>query len=90
MSTWLMVLLASLGVLLVVMVFVVMARRGKPFRRLLASTFQGIAAIAAVNMTAAYTGVSLGFSWLSLGGCLLLGAPGVVTMLLLNVIFGIK
>ena len=87
---WMMALLIALGVLLLAVVFAAMLRQGKPLRRLFASGLQGLAAIAVVDLVAAYSGVSLGLSWLSLGGSLVLGVPGVITMLLLNVILGIK
>ena len=44
-------------------------------------------ALLMVNVTAAFTGVSLGFGWLSGGVATLLGVPGVVGLLLMNALF---
>ena len=56
-------------------------------RNVLRSAMGGILALSAVNVSAAFTGVSLGFSWLSGGVALFMGAPGVVGLLLINAIF---
>ena len=56
------------------------------FRQLLRSAKWGVLALCIVNISAAFTGVSLGFGWVS--GCTAvgLGAPGVVGLLMLNAI----
>lgn len=64
-------------------------KAGRPVRRLLGGALQGVCAVAAVNVTGAFTGVSLGLNALTGGFCLLGGVPGVVTLLLLKVIFQI-
>lgn len=56
-------------------------------RQFLRSGLFGLLMLGAVNLTAAITGVSLGFGWLSGGAAAILGAPGVVGMLLLNALF---
>ncbi len=61
----------------------------KPFRSLLSSALQGACALAAVNVTGAFTGVSLGLNILSGVTCVLGGVPGVITLLLLKLIFEI-
>ncbi len=61
----------------------------KPIRTLLSSALQGACALAAVNVTGAFTGVSLGLCWLTGGFCVLGGVPGVITLLLLRVILQI-
>lgn len=48
---------------------------------------QGICALAAVNVAGAFTGVSLGLNLLSGLSCVVLGIPGVVTLLFLKLIF---
>lgn len=55
-------------------------------KRFLGSALLGYAGLAAVQFTAQYTGVLLPISRLSLGVSGLLGLPGVVLMLLLNLI----
>lgn len=55
-------------------------------KKVVRSALSGLAALSAVNLAAAFTGVSLGFSWLSGGIAMALGIPGVVSMLLVNAI----
>ena len=59
----------------------------KPIRNLFGSVFQGICALAAVDVAGMFTGVSLGINWFTLGVCGTLGVPGVITLLLLKLIF---
>ncbi len=47
----------------------------------------GLAALLAVNLTGAFTGVSLPISPLAVGTSAFLGVPGVTVLLLLNLIF---
>lgn len=47
----------------------------------------GIGSLCAVNISAGFTGVSLGFGWLSGGIAAVFGVPGVVGLLFLNAIF---
>lgn len=67
---------------------VLAAARQEPhtFRAVITSAIGGIAALAAVNGLAAATGVSLALNPLSVLVSLVLGAPGVVGMLLLNLL----
>ncbi len=64
----------------------VTAKRG--FSALILSVLQGVVAIFAVNLIGMATGTGLAVNWYSLGAGAALGAPGVISMLLLNVIFG--
>ncbi len=50
------------------------------------SALQGIAAIFAVNLTGIVTGISLAVNWYTLTACVLLGLPGVITALGLNLL----
>ena len=61
-------------------------RSRKPVRQLLGSTLQGACALAAVNVSGALTGVSLGLNWLSAVVCAMLGVPGIIGLLLLKCI----
>ena len=56
-------------------------------RDVIRSTVGGWLALMAVNVSVGITGISLGFSWLSGGVAIVLGAPGVVGLLLLNALF---
>lgn len=67
---------------------VALFRTRKPLRRVLGSTLQGACAVAAVNVSGALTGVSLGLNWLSAVVCATLGVPGVIGLLLLQCLVG--
>lgn len=56
-------------------------------RHMRRSSLLGLLALCATNVSAAFTGVSLGFGWLSGGVAIVLGAPGVVGLLFLNALF---
>ncbi len=87
MAWWALTLLYGVGAVLAVVLLVAVFRTGRPIRSLLSSTLQGACALAAVNVTGALTGVSLGLNWLSGVACAVLGVPGVITLLLLKLIF---
>lgn len=55
-------------------------------KQFLISALLGFLALAAVNWTAAYTGVALPVTRLSVAASGLLGIPGVTLMVLLNAI----
>lgn len=87
MSMWLQIVLYAVagcgGIALLIALF----RSGKPLRRLCGGALQGVCALAAVNLAGVFTGVSLGINWFTLGVCGTLGIPGVITLLLLKLIF---
>ena len=89
MSVWLQVCFWALTAAIAAWVLVTAVRNGKPVRRLLSSGAQGLCAWAAVNLAGAFTGVSLGLSWFSGAVCLLLGVPGVIALVLLQIVFPI-
>ncbi len=64
-------------------------KTGRPIRSLFGSALQGASALAAVNVTGMLTGVSLGLNALSGIACAVAGVPGVITLLLLKLIFEI-
>ena len=64
-------------------------KTGRPVRAVFGSALQGASALAAVNVTGMFTGVSLGLNALSGIACAALGVPGVITLLLLKLIFEI-
>lgn len=86
MAMWLRVLWIGVGAVLGLWLLITLLRGGRPVRRLLGSTLQGACALAAVNVTGALTGVSLGLNWLSGAACAALGVPGVIGLLLVKVI----
>ncbi len=85
-NLWLQIGLIAALVLSAIAVFAAAVRSDKPLRRLFASGMQGLGAIALVNVTTGLTGVSLGFSWLTAGCGALLGVPGVIGLVLMQII----
>ena len=82
---------AALGIAAVlVLVALAAARHPHPVRTGLASVLSGIGALGAVNLLAPFTGVSIAFNGLSWLFSVLLGIPGVTTLLLLKLLFGIQ
>lgn len=89
MSPGLTIAASCLGAVIAIAVGIALFRSGRPVRRLAGSGAQGICALAAVNVAGAFTGVSLGLNLFSGLCCLVLGIPGVITMLLLKLIFNL-
>ena len=56
-------------------------------RQAVRSGVWGLVSVALVNVSAAFTGISLGFGWLSGGVAIFLGAPGVIGLLVINALF---
>ncbi|MCL2884976.1 MAG: pro-sigmaK processing inhibitor BofA family protein [Oscillospiraceae bacterium] len=86
MSLWLQIVLYVCGAAALVAILWALAKDGKPVRRLLSSGLQGLCALAAVNVTGALTGVSLGLGFFSTVCCVLLGIPGVIALLVAKMI----
>lgn len=61
-------------------------RTRHPFRRALASAACGVAALGAVNLLSAYTGISLAINYATAFAAVVLGMPGVVTLLVLRLL----
>ena len=89
MEGWLTVTLYAVSAVVCLWVGVTLVRSRRPVRGLLGSVLQGACALAAVNVTGMFTGVSLGLNWLSCAVSAVLGVPGVIALLLLNVIFSL-
>ncbi len=87
MSIGLTILTGAVGAGILLAVVIALFRSGRPVRGLLGSSVQGICALAAVNVAGTFTGVSLGLNWLTGGVCAVLGIPGVITLLLLKLLF---
>ena len=56
----------------------------RSLRTFFLSAIAGLAGLAAVNLTAQWTGLALGWSGLSAGTALLLGLPGTVLLAVLR------
>lgn len=83
----LLTLLIAGGVFLLLVVIQLIARARKPVQRAVGGVFVGWGALAAVNITGFFTGVTLPLSALSIGVAGAAGIPGVTLMLLLNLLF---
>lgn len=86
MIDWLQIGFIALLVVTMIAVFTAAVRTEKPLRRLFSSGMQGLGALALVNVTAGLTGVSVGFSWLAAGCGVLLGVPGVIGLVLMQIV----
>ena len=51
------------------------------------SAFQGLAGMFAVNLVGMVTGVTIAVNWYSIAAFIILGLPGVIGALMLNLIF---
>lgn len=89
MSLGLQILIYAVGIAIALTVLIALFRTNRPIRALLGSGIQGICALAAVDVAGAFTGVSLGLNLFSGLCCLVLGVPGVVTLLILKLIMNV-
>lgn len=87
MSTGIKILLiaALATVCIAIAAFVLTKKRG--FSSLLLNALGGIAALFAVNITGIATGIQLAVNRWSLTAGALLGVPGVISMLVLDILF---
>lgn len=87
MSPWLIALLCLPCVAALVGLTVAHMRTGRPVRSIALTGLQGLCALAAVDIAGIFTGVSLALNLFTGLISLLLGLPGVIGILLLNLIF---
>ncbi|MBQ3133757.1 MAG: pro-sigmaK processing inhibitor BofA family protein [Clostridia bacterium] len=87
MSVWSWVLVGVFGGGGLLAVVIALLKSGRPIRRVLSTAVQGICALAAVNVTGMFTGVTLGLGWVTGAVAAVLGLPGVVGLLLGQLIF---
>lgn len=80
--------LALGAVLLLAAVGVAAGHSRRPVRTALSAALTGMGALGAVNLLAPVTGVSLTLNWATSFMAVILGAPGVVTLLLLDLLLG--
>lgn len=69
-------------------IFIALIRSGQFLRSLLFSIISGNAALFVVGYLGAFTGVVLSVNAFTVGVASLLGIPGVLTMLVLKLLFG--
>ena len=87
MTLWVQIALWLFAGVFLLWILVALLRGERPLRTLLTSAAQGMCALGLVNVLGTFTGVSIGFSWLSTGAGLILGIPGVIGVLMLNIVF---
>ena len=75
------------GVLALLILLRILTVQKKPLRTVLYGGMKGVAALGAVNLAGLLTGVTIPVSVLSLGLTFLCGVPGVITILVLNLVF---
>ena len=75
------------AVLVLAAVGLAAARHPRPVGAALGSAAAGVAAFGAVNVLAPFTGVGLALNWFTSFMAVALGAPGVVCLLVLRVVF---
>lgn len=80
------VIIAFIAVSAVIMLFM-MIKHKCLFKGIIASVFQGVAALYAVKLLGLVTGVSVAVNWYTLGTAAALGSPGVALMLAAQTIF---
>lgn len=82
----LVLVLTACGVFGLLVVIQLIVRSPRPVQRAAGGVITGLAALAAVELTGFFTGVSLPLSPLTIGVSGAAGIPGVTMMLLLNLI----
>jgi inhibitor of the pro-sigma K processing machinery len=70
-------------------IIIVIIRNPDLLKKFIGSAVAGFAALAAINLTASLTGVGLAVSVWSIAAAGLLGLPGVVSMLMLKIFWGV-
>ena len=80
-------LLIALIVIYDIIFLVFLSKSKKPIKTLLVSLTVGIVTLTVVNLTAAFTGVSLSINAWTVGGSAIFGLPGVLSMLLIRMFF---
>ena len=63
------------------------ARHRRPAGAAPSSAVAGVAALGAVNMLAPFTGVGLALNWFTSFAAVVLGAPGVICLLAMRLMF---
>ena len=83
----LIIVLSACGVFALLVVIQMIVRAPRPVQRAAGGVIMGLCALAAVDLTGFFTGVSLPLSPLTIGVSGAAGIPGVTMLLLLNLVF---
>ena len=68
---------------------IIILRNTRVLKKLAVSTLGGVAALGAVNLSSAFTGVNLAVNLWTIGAAVILGLPGITTALFLKLIWKI-
>lgn len=82
----LIIVLSACGVFALLVVIQMIVRAPRPVQRAAGGVIMGLCALAAVDLTGFFTGVSLPLSPLTIGVSGAAGIPGVTMLLLLNLV----
>ncbi len=80
-------LFISAAIISTVIVLWWMIKNEKGGMTFIKSAFQGLAGMCAVNLLGMVTGVTIAVNWYSIVSFIILGLPGVIGALMLNLIF---
>jgi len=80
------IVLAACGVFALLVIIQVIVKAPRPVQRATGGVIMGLCALAVVNLTGFFTGVSLPLSPLTIGVSGAAGIPGVTMLLLLNLV----
>lgn len=78
--------LCALGIFFLLVLIQVIVKARRPVSKAIGGILSGLCALAAINLTGSFTGVTLPISLLTLGVSGAAGISGVTTLLLLNLI----
>ncbi|XOQ44624.1 MAG: Transcriptional regulator [Clostridium sp.] len=80
-------IVCALGIFALLVIIQVIVKAERPVRKAIGGILTGLCALAVVNLTGSFTGVTLPISPLTLGVSGAAGISGVTMLLLLNLIF---
>ena len=78
----------AIGGVIALLVLIGACLTRRPIRALFSSAFEGICALAAVNVFSVFSGVTLGVTTFSVAVSSVLGIPGVAALLVMQVLCG--
>lgn len=87
MSTFTSILVITIISCAALTVLITMLKTGHFVKAVFLTCLQGVAALFAVNAAGLLTGVTLSVNWYTIGAGAVFGTPGVISVLLLDVIF---
>lgn len=79
----------AVGVVLALFLLVLYAKTGKPVRAFLGTAVPGALSLAVINYTSFFTGVGLAVNVFTLFAAVFLGLPGVISVFLLKLLWGV-